>query len=178
MTIWSIGHSNHPIEQFLGLLKQHDITQLVDIRTLPRSRYNPQYNEKILAASLKAAGIAYTPIKALGGRRKARPDSKNTAFHDGGFRGYADYMQTETFQLALDRLITISHTHRTAFMCAEAKPTECHRSLVSDALVMRGAEVTDILADATLKWHALNPLAHTQNGKVFYPARMKDLFEA
>jgi uncharacterized protein (DUF488 family) len=176
-TLWTIGHSNHPADTFLDLLARSDVAILADIRTLPRSRFNPQYNDKALASSLKAAGIEYIHLKDLGGLRKARANSINTGFRDGGFRGYSDYMQTKPFQQALDALITLSKKQRTVIMCAEAKPGECHRLLVSDALTVRGVSVVHILRDGMECMHTLHPLAQVIGNEISYPAKMQDLFK-
>src|SRR3712207_1306866 len=138
MQIWTIGHSTRPIDAFIGLLTAHGIRHLVDVRTVPRSRHNPQFNTELLAESLKAAGRGYRHMPQLGGLRKAKKDSINTAWRNANFRGYADYMQTGEFRRALDDLIAQANTQATVVMCAESVPWRCHRSLIGDALVSLG----------------------------------------
>ncbi len=132
--IFTLGHSTLPIERFISLLRNYGIERLVDIRTVPRSRHNPQFNDTALASTLKTEHIEYVPMQTLGGLRHARKDSPNTGWRNASFRGYADYMQTEAFQDALQTLIQMSRKERVAIMCAEAVPWRCHRSLVADAL--------------------------------------------
>jgi uncharacterized protein (DUF488 family) len=134
-TIYTIGHCTRPIEEFLALLHQNGVGLLADIRTIPKSRRNPQYWHDALAASLAGAGIAYRYLPALGGRRRTTPDSVNTAWLNLSFRGYADYMQTDAFAAAVDELVALAKARPTAIMCAEAVPWRCHRSLVGDALL-------------------------------------------
>jgi hypothetical protein len=167
--ILTIGHSTHPIEQFIELLRQHGVEQLVDIRTIPRSRHNPQFNSEALAKTLEQEGIAYAHLKELGGLRHARADSINTGWRNASFRGYADYMQTEEFEQALDRLLQVCAGKRCAAMCAEAVPWRCHRSLVADALVARGIRVEHILSGSRRDVHSLTPFARVQKERVFYP---------
>jgi len=142
--IFTIGHSTHPIEEFVHLLQAHGVEQLIDIRTVPRSRTNPQFNRETLPNSLKAAGIGYLHMPALGGLRHPRADSPNTAWRNASFRGYADYMQTAEFAAAIDRLVELGSQTQVAIMCAEAVPWRCHRSLIADALVARGMEVREM----------------------------------
>ena len=167
--ILTIGHSTHPIERFIALLRQHGVERLVDIRTIPRSRHNPQFNSEALAKTLEQEGIAYAHLKELGGLRHARADSINTGWRNASFRGYADYMETEEFEQALDRLLQLRAEKRCAAMCAEAVPWRCHRSLVADALVARGIPVEHILSGSRRDVHSLTPFARIQEGRVFYP---------
>jgi uncharacterized protein (DUF488 family) len=167
--IFTVGHSTLPIERFIALLHIYGIEHLVDIRTMPRSRYNPQFNDTALAATLPAAHIAYLHIKALGGLRRAGKDSPNTGWRNGGFRGYADYMLTAEFQEALHGLIQMSHERRMAIMCAEAVPWRCHRSLVADALSVRGIPVMEILSETSYRMHRITPFAHVEGTRVTYP---------
>jgi hypothetical protein len=132
-TIFTVGHSTRTLEKFIALLQSYGIESLVDIRTVPRSRHNPQFNGDTLRKALKPHGIEYAPLRALGGLRHARQDSPNTGWRNTSFRGYADYMQTEEFAHALDQLIALSRQQCTAIMCAESVPWRCHRSLVADA---------------------------------------------
>jgi uncharacterized protein (DUF488 family) len=167
--IYTIGHSNRTAETFLALLKAHRIERLVDIRTIPRSRHNPQFNHDALPARLQAARIAYRHLKALGGLRHARADSKNLGWHNASFRGFADYMQEAEFAAGLERLIELASEKRTAIMCAEAVPWRCHRSLVADALLARGIRVEHIMSGKRTAAHALTSFARVRKGKITYP---------
>jgi uncharacterized protein (DUF488 family) len=171
LTIFTVGHSTHPIGDFVALLQSHGVSQIIDIRTIPKSRRNPQFNSGALAASLRDAGIAYVHVKALGGLRHPKPDSINLAWRNAGFRGYADYMQTPEFAAALERAIELARQRPTALMCAEAVPWRCHRSLVSDALVARGIRVLEIISAAQPKEHELTSFAHVRGHQITYPAR-------
>lgn len=167
--IYTIGHSTRPIQEFIALLRQNGVDLLADIRTIPKSRRNAQYWHDALAASLAEAGIGYVALPGLGGRRRARPDSVNTAWRNASFRGYADHMQTTGFAEALEELITRSRERVTAIMCAEAVPWRCHRSLVADALVVRGIEVRDIISATSVRPHALRDWAQVDGTTITYP---------
>jgi uncharacterized protein (DUF488 family) len=167
--LFTIGHSTHTIEEFADLLHTHGIRHLVDVRSIPRSRHVPQFNSDALAASLGAAGIACTHIKALGGRRHSRKDSINTGWRNTSFRGYADYMDTPQFAEGLAALIAIAETQPTAIMCAEAVPWRCHRSLIADALTLKGWSVRDILTAAAPAAHKLTSFLKVVNGQPSYP---------
>lgn len=167
--ILTIGHSTHPIERLIELLRQHGVQRLVDIRTIPRSRHNPQFNSEALAKSLEHEGIAYAHLKELGGLRHPRKDSTNTGWRNASFRGYADYMQTDEFEQALDRLLQLCAGKRCAVMCAEAVPWRCHRSLLADALVARGIAVEHILSGSRRDVHSLTSFGQIQKGRVVYP---------
>jgi Protein of unknown function, DUF488 len=167
--ILTIGHSTHPIDQFIELLRQHGVERLVDIRTIPRSRRNPQFNREALAKSVEDQGIGYVHLKELGGLRHPRRDSINTGWRNAGFRGYADYMQTAEFEEALRRLLQLCEGKRCAAMCAEAVPWRCHRSLLADALVARGIPVEHILSGRRRNVHSLTPFARIENGRLIYP---------
>ena len=167
--ILTAGHSTRSIEDFLALLEAHGVEQLVDIRTIPQSRRNPQFNTDTLADSLRGAHIRYLHMPGLGGLRHPRKDSINSAWRNDSFRGYADYMQTPVFEESLDRLVEVSRQARTAIMCAEAVPWRCHRSLVADALLARDIAVEHILSAVSRKAHAFIPFAHVEGGKVTYP---------
>lgn len=169
-TIFTVGHSTRELGDFLALLRQHGITRLADIRTVPRSRHNPQFNADALAASLPAAGIAYVPLPSLGGLRHARKDSPNTGWRNASFRGYADYMQTPAFDAAVDALLALRDGARVAIMCAEAVPWRCHRALVADALLARGVPVAEILSARSCRMHAMTPFARVEGRRVSYPA--------
>jgi uncharacterized protein (DUF488 family) len=177
--VFTIGHSTHPIEEFIGILKAYNIAVLVDIRSIPRSRYNPQFSREALSHALTASGITYHYMKDLGGLRRPDPDSQNTGWRNASFRGYADYMQTEAFQRALDDLMALAETSRVAIMCAEAVPWRCHRSLVGDALIARGMPVEDILSGKKSSPHKMTAFAQVRGDKVIYPEKkeMDDLFQ-
>jgi len=168
--LWTIGHSTRPIEDFIGLLQSHRIQLLVDVRTTPYSRHNPQFNQDALDKSLQDSGIQYRHMPALGGRRKSRQNSINVGWRNQGFRGYADYMQTRTFWDALDDLMATGQRLPVAIMCAEAVPWRCHRSLISDALVSRGWTVQHIISASSLQTHTLTPFAKLDEGRLTYPA--------
>lgn len=170
MTIFTVGHSTHPIEKFLGILKAHGIKKLIDVRTVPKSRHNPQFNGDALAASLRASGITYRRMEALGGLRHARKDSPNDAWRNASFRGYADYMQTEDFTAAIGQLMERGRSSNAVIMCAEAVPWRCHRSLIGDALLARNVEVLDILTERSAKPHTLTSFARVEGDRVWYPA--------
>jgi uncharacterized protein (DUF488 family) len=174
-TIFTIGHSTRPVEEFIALLKTYGVTCLVDIRTVPRSRHNPQFNGDALREALQPRGIEYVALRALGGLRHARKDSSNTGWRNASFRGYADYMQTEEFGQGLEQLIALSRHRRTAIMCAEALPWRCHRSLVADALGVRGIPVIEILSETDYRPHKLTPFAHVEGNVVTYPPEQPSL---
>ncbi len=167
--VLTIGHSTHPIDVFIGLLQAHGAASLVDVRTVPRSRHNPQFNTEALAQSLADAGLGYVHAPGLGGLRRARPDSPNAGWRNASFRGYADYMQTADFARSLDALIALAQTRRIVLMCAEAVPWRCHRSLIADALVLRGFRVEHILSATRRQLHALTPFARVSGGTLTYP---------
>jgi uncharacterized protein (DUF488 family) len=167
--IHTIGHSTHEVADFIEILRAHGIRQLVDIRTIPKSRHNPQFNGEDLAASLDAAGIGYRRARELGGLRPTNKDSINGAWRNDSFRGYADYMQTGEFAAAIDDLLENATNNDTAIMCAEAVPWRCHRSLVGDALVVRGVEVLDIFSSTKATPHTLTSFAHVEGTALTYP---------
>ena len=167
--IFTVGHSTLPIADFVALLKAYGIERLGDVRTVPRSRHNPQFNADALAASLAEAGIAYVPMPALGGLRHARRDSPNAGWRNKSFRGYADYMQSPAFEEGVEALIRTGRERRTAIMCAEAVPWRCHRSLVADALAVRGVPVVEILSPTNWRMHSLTPFAHVEGTEITYP---------
>ena len=168
-TILTVGHSTKPIEEFIRLLRAHEVELLVDVRTVPRSRHNPQFEQQALAASLGQAGIDYCHLKNLGGLRKPRPDSVNSGWRNHSFRGYADYMQTAGFAVAIGKLIDAARTKRLAIMCAEAVPWRCHRSLIADALVVRGVPVEHIMSTTRRDAHHLTPFAKRTGLQITYP---------
>jgi uncharacterized protein (DUF488 family) len=173
--IFTLGHSTLPIERFVALLHSYGIKRLVDIRTIRRSRHNPQFNESAMATALTAERIEYVPLQALGGLRNARKDSPNSGWRNRGFRGYADYMQTAAFQAGLELLMQMSRQMRVAIMCAEALPWRCHRSLVADALNVHGIPVIEILKENDYRTHRLTPFAHVEGTQITYPAAQATL---
>jgi uncharacterized protein (DUF488 family) len=168
--LWTIGHSSRPIDEFLTFLFSHGIRQLVDVRTIPRSRHNPQFNTDSLTRSLKQAAVSYVHKPELGGLRKTKKDSINAGWKNASFRGYADYMQTDAFWDALQELMAQSRRRRTAIMCAEAVPWRCHRSLIADALVAHGWTVCHILSERKASIHRPTSFAVMRNGRITYPA--------
>jgi|SRR5579884_1607193 len=165
----TIGHSTHAIEPFIDMLVAHQVELVCDVRTMPKSRRHPQFNADNLEASLRAHGIGYRHMPQLGGLRRPRKDSINSAWQNDNFRGYADYMQTPEFEAALSRLIDLARGRRLAMMCAEAVPWRCHRSLIADALAAGGIEVEHILSRTSRKAHEFTPFARVQGGRVTYP---------
>jgi uncharacterized protein (DUF488 family) len=172
LTVFTIGHSTHPLEEFIEILKHYKIKTLVDVRSIPKSRHNPQFNQDVLGESLKHHHIKYLHMKGLGGLRRAKKDSINTAWRSPSFRGFADYMQTEEFTEYLNELIQIAKLKSTVIMCAEAVPWRCHRSLIADALVAHGIKVIEIITIKSHREHSLTPWAKVENGKVTYPERL------
>lgn len=166
----TIGHSTRSIEEFIDILKAHGVDLLVDVRTVPRSRHNPQFNLDQLPQSLAAAGIEHRHMPGLGGLRHARPDSPNGAWQNASFRGYADYMQTPEFDRNLRELIALDRDHRVAIMCAESVPWRCHRSLIADALTARGVPVAHIMSATKANPHKLTSFARVEGERVTYPA--------
>ena len=167
--VMTIGHSTHTLEEFIGLLPAHGVTCVVDVRTVPRSRHNPQFNRDSLPGSLKKAGLGYVHLPELGGLRHAKRDSVNAGWENASFRGYADYMQTTEFEKALDMLIELAKQDRIALMCAEAVPWRCHRSLIADALLVRGIHTEDILSVTRRQVHSLTSFAKVQGTAITYP---------
>jgi len=167
--IYTIGHSTRSEREFLGLLQQHSVAMLMDIRTIPRSRWNPQFDKTTLQKSVTEAGMEYLHMPELGGLRQPSPESLNLGWTNAGFRGYADYMQTPAFEEALRRVIDFGWKERIALMCAEAFYAKCHRMLLSDALVACGVEVLHIVNQNQVKSHTLTPFARVEGNKVTYP---------
>jgi uncharacterized protein (DUF488 family) len=172
--IFTVGHSTLPIEQFVALLRSYGIEQLLDIRTVPRSRHNPQFNSDALAGALATASIDYIALPELGGLRRARKDSPNAGWRNTSFRGYADYMQTDAFTGGVERLIALGREKTTAIMCAEAVPWRCHRSLVADALLVRDVAVMEILSPTSARPHKLTPFARVSGTAITYPPLTSD----
>jgi uncharacterized protein (DUF488 family) len=175
--IFTVGHSTRPISEFIGLLRSHGIGHIIDIRTIPKSRHNPQFNADALAASLHSARIRYRHLKSLGGLRHPSRDSVNLGWRNSGFRGFADYMQTPEFEAGLKRAIELAAEVPSALMCAEAVPWRCHRSLVADALTVRGFRVLEVISLAEPKEHKLTPFARVRGLQITYPAAQGSLLD-
>jgi uncharacterized protein (DUF488 family) len=167
--VLTVGHSSRELDEFLEVLRAHDVDHVADVRRFPGSRRHPHFHAEALAASLHAAGIGYTHFRELGGRRTSAPDSPNLGLRNAGFRGYADHMRTSAFTGALEALLVLARARRVAAMCAEAHPAQCHRRLLSDALIARGARVEHILAAGERFPHALTAGARVESGRVTYP---------
>jgi len=165
----TIGHSTHTLEEFIHLLQAHGVACVVDVRTMPRSRHNPQFNKTSLASSLKTAGLEYVHMPGLGGLRHAKGDSPNMGWRNASFRGYADYMQTPEFAQNLEELIRLAGRDQIVLMCAEAVPWRCHRSLIADALLVRGIRTEDIMSATRRQVHALTPFAKVRGTTITYP---------
>lgn len=167
--VFTIGHSTHAIEEFIAILQAHEVKRLVDIRTVPRSRHNPQFNRDTLPASLHEAGIDYCYLVALGGLRPTHKSSINGGWRNDSFRGYADYMQTPAFAAGIAKLIALAQESQIAIMCAEAVPWRCHRSLIGDALLVRGVAVEDIMGATHRTPHKLTKFAVVEGLQITYP---------
>jgi uncharacterized protein (DUF488 family) len=171
--IFTIGHSTRPIDVFIRLLKAHGVQRVVDVRTIPRSRHNPQFNRDQLSPALHRAKIHYRHMPGLGGLRRARPDSANAGWRNASFRGYADYMQTPEFEDSLEDCIDLAKQECVVLMCAEAVPWRCHRSLIADALLARGIKASEITSRLRTRPHSLTPFARVKETHVTYPAAGK-----
>ena len=169
LVILTIGHSTRKVGDFIRLLKAHGVQRVIDVRTIPRSRHNSQFNRDRLSPALHRARIHYTHIPGLGGLRRARRDSSNMAWRNASFRGYADYMQTSAFEENLNRCIALARRERVVLMCAEAVPWRCHRSLIADALLVKGIEVSEITSGVRARPHSLTPWARVTGARVTYP---------
>ncbi len=172
--VYTVGHSTRTLKDFVALLLAHGVKQLVDVRTIPRSWHNPQFNRDALPHPLQKAGIRYEHIAGLGGLRHARRDSINVGWRNASFRGFADYMQTPEFQEALDQLIQLAQKRQTAIMCAEGVPWRCHRSMIGDALLVRGFRVEEIASPTRARPHTLTPWARVRGKQLSYPANPED----
>lgn len=176
-TVYTIGHSTRPLTEFVSLLQSHGVQHLIDVRTVPRSRMNPQFNRDTLPEALAAAGIEYEHRPQLGGLRHPHKDSTNLGWRNRSFRGYADYMETAEFATSLDWLIERAGAQQVAIMCAEAVPWRCHRSLIADALTARGQRVEHIMAQSRRDAHSMTSFAVVEDGLVRYPGNaQKTLF--
>jgi uncharacterized protein (DUF488 family) len=173
-TIWTIGHSTRPLEEFLSLLAGARIEAIADVRSFPGSRKYPQYGKEALATTLAEHAIGYHWLLALGGRRRVSPDSPNTAWRNVSFRGYADYMSTAEFALGLEQLLELASKEPTAMMCAEAVWWRCHRSMIADALCVRGVEVVHILDAKHSVVHPMTSPARIVRGKLSYAAAERE----
>ena len=169
ITIFTIGHSTRTWEAFLELLRAHGMERVVDVRTIPRSRRNPQFNRETLSSKLRGARIAYAHLRKLGGLRHARRDSPNQGWRNASFRGFADYMQTQEFDEGLERLVRLANEKKTAILCAEAVPWRCHRSLIADPLLVRGIRVEHIVSEKRTQPRRLTSFGHVQGTQITYP---------
>jgi uncharacterized protein (DUF488 family) len=172
----TIGHSNRPLQDLISMLQAHGVDLLVDVRTVPKSRHNPQFNTDALPQPLREAGIGYLHMPGLGGLRHARKDSTNTGWRNASFRGYADYMQTPEFDAALAELLRAAEGRHAAVMCAEAVPWRCHRSMIADALTARGVPVEHIMSASQRNLHKMTSFARIDGARVDYPAETLELF--
>jgi uncharacterized protein (DUF488 family) len=167
--VLTIGHSTRPLAEFVELLSAQGVERLLDVRTVPRSRHNPQYNGETLAPALAEAGIAYEHVAGLGGFRRTHADSPNAGWRNLSFRGYADYMQSAAFAAELERLMALASQERVALMCAEAVPWRCHRSLIADALLVHGVPAEEIVSVTRRQPHKLTPFARVEGETITYP---------
>ncbi len=172
--VMTIGHSTHTLEEFIHMLQAHGAGCVVDVRTVPRSRHNPQFNRDALPQSLKRAGLEYVHLPGLGGLRHAKPDSPNRGWQNTSFRGYADYMQTPEFVRSLEELISLAKQNQIVLMCAEAVPWRCHRSLIADALLVRGIRTEDIMSLTRRQVHTLTSFAEVRGTTISYPAEASE----
>lgn len=176
--ILTVGHSTRTAKEFVALLRAHGVRLLVDVRSIPRSRHNPQFNQDALRATLRRARIGYRHMKGLGGLRHPRKDSPNGAWRNDSFRGFADYMQTPEFAENVERLMELTRKRATAVMCAEALPWRCHRSLIGDALLVRGFRVEELSSLSTTRPHTLTPWARVRGRRITYPPERAALTRA
>jgi uncharacterized protein (DUF488 family) len=167
--VFTIGHSTMPLEDFIAILKANSVETVADVRTVPRSRHNPQFNRETLPGELKKAELDYSHWSALGGLRHARPDSVNMGWLNASFRGFADYMQTGEFAKVIEELVKSARLKCTAVMCAEALPWRCHRSLIADALTVRGMKVQHLMGKGKPLEHHMTPWAHINGLEITYP---------
>jgi uncharacterized protein (DUF488 family) len=170
--VLTIGHSTRTLAEFIRLLQAHAVSRVVDVRTVPRSEHNPQFNKASLPRALKKVGVGYVHMPGLGGLRHAKRDSLNVGWRNASFRGYADYMQTPGFAQSLEELIRLTNQDRIALMCAEAVPWRCHRSLIADALLVRGIRTEDIMSPTRRQVHTLTPFAKVRDTTITYPAEV------
>jgi uncharacterized protein (DUF488 family) len=174
LTILSIGHSTRTLHEFVEMLKTYHVTLVVDVRSVPRSRHNPQFNKETLPSALKLEGVNYIHLPNIGGLRRAKPDYVNMAWQNKSFRGYADYMQTKEFTEQLLNLLALARENCVAMMCAEALPWRCHRSLIADALLVRNVKVEHIISKESTITHTLTEWSHVEGTKITYPLFTKE----
>jgi uncharacterized protein (DUF488 family) len=174
LEVLTIGHSTRKVEDFISRLRTHRVTRVADVRTIPRSRHNPQFNRESLETALQEADIGYVHLPSLGGLRHPRSDSLNSAWRNSAFRGFADHMQTEEFLTGIEELLRLAKDGRVAVMCAEAVPWRCHRSLIADALLVRGVSVLEIASRTQLRPHALTRWAHVEDLRLTYPPQEEE----
>ncbi len=167
--VFTIGHSTRPLEEFIRILQEHGVRKVADVRTVPRSRHNPQYNRETLPQSLREAGLEYVHLAGLGGLRHPRADSPNLGWRNASFRGFADYMQTPEFAASLKELMDQARREPLVLMCAEAVPWRCHRSLIADALTVQGFRVEHLLGPGRSQPHRLTPFARVMGATITYP---------
>jgi uncharacterized protein (DUF488 family) len=170
LVVFTIGHSTRALVEFIRLLKAHGVQRVIDVRTIPRSRHNPQFNRDQLSPALHRARMHYRHMPGLGGLRHARRDSLNTGWLNRSFRGYADYMQTSAFEKSLARCIELAKHERVVLMCAEAVPWRCHRSLIADALIVRRIEPREITSGVRTRPYTLTPWARVNGARITYPS--------
>jgi uncharacterized protein (DUF488 family) len=168
--VLTIGHSTRSIDEFVRLLRAHGVQRVVDVRTVPRSRHNPQFARDRLAPALHRRRIRYRHLAGLGGLRRPSRDSPNTGWRNLSFRGYADYMQTNPFEASLERCIALARESQVVLMCAEAVPWRCHRSLIADALLVRGIPAAEITSGTRTRPHTLTPWAQVRGTRITYPS--------
>jgi uncharacterized protein (DUF488 family) len=174
LTVLTVGHSTRTLEEFFSLLAKYQVTMIVDVRTVPHSRHNLQFNKETLHDALQSKNIRYIHMHELGGLRRPSSDSINLAWENKTFRGYADYMQTKEFTESLLKLVALSRENQIAIMCAEAVPWRCHRILIADALTVRHIKVKHLLTESSLTNHELTPFANVEGTKVSYPLFVKE----
>lgn len=167
--VFTVGHSTRPLTEFIALLVAHSVNRLIDVRSVPRSRHNPQFNGDTLPVALEAAGIHYEHIAGLGGFRHTSSESLNLGWRNASFSGYADYMQSAEFAQNLASLMKLAKQERVAIMCAEAVPWRCHRSLIADALLVHGLRVEEIISQTRCQIHTLTPFAKVNGTAITYP---------
>jgi len=173
LVVLTIGHSTRTWKVFLELLRAHDVKRVMDVRSIPRSRHNPQFDQKTLSKKLRAARIGYVHLRKLGGLRRARRDSPNMGWRNASFRGYPDYMQTPGFDVGLERLMKLAKQKRSVIMCAEAVPWRCHRSLIGDALTVRGVRVEDIMSEKRSQVHSVTSFGRVRGNRITYPVAQR-----
>jgi uncharacterized protein (DUF488 family) len=173
--VLTIGHSNRSIQEFLDILQVHQVQLVIDVRKLPGSRSNPQFNQDTLPQALEKYGIGYVHLPTLGGLRRRRLDSPNAGWKNASFQGYADYMLTPEFEEGLQELLEQARDKRAALMCAEAVPWRCHRSLIADALVVRGIAVEHIFNMSRSQPHVLRTWAHVDGKQITYPPPAEEI---